>query len=598
MAGFSTPLGLLALASLAPLIILYILQPDPRKLEVPTLDFLPNLEDEGGSSPVLEELRRNLILLIQIAALILAAIALGAPYIDVTRSEAADETVVVLDATASMAVEDGGDTRFDLAAEHAADEVTGSTSVVVVGSSTNVVIEDGSASEAASTIEATTVTDASGNLASGISRGAALAGDDARLIVASDFSGASDWQGAVEEARAQGLAVELAQYAGGGEDNVGIVDLSFSGEQVTVEVANFGDETVTRDVEFGGQSDSLTLGAGDFGSTTFTVPSGGGTVELSPRDSFPTDDVAYVAGQPDRLDVLVVTNDENRFLLAALDSMRDVNHEVETAPVPDFDGSEYDAVVFDEVDESRLLDRTVRNARDTVGAGGGVVVVAQDDLSALEETYGDLLQVEAGNVAPGDGANVVSEEAMVRNVDFPPPEQYVEADLVDGRSLVESGSGDPLISTTDVGNGRSLYYGFMRDSSEFHNSFQYPVFWRDALYHAAGRETLTAMNRETGDTLSFAEERSVETPTGTMTASSVVMEDEGFYEADTVYSANLLDSTESEVTAPDVEETEAGETARETQEATVPFDLTPYVALAVLAFVAAEVGVLRYRGEI
>jgi len=169
MAGFSTPLGLLALGSLVPLIVLYILQPDPRKLEVPTLDFLPNLEDEGGSSPVLEKLRRNLILLIQIAALILAAIALGAPYIDVTRSEAADETVVVLDATASMAVEDGGDTRFEQAAGHAAEEVTGTTSVVVVGSSTNVVLEGGSGSEAASAIEATTVTDASGSLASGIS---------------------------------------------------------------------------------------------------------------------------------------------------------------------------------------------------------------------------------------------------------------------------------------------------------------------------------------------------------------------------------------------------------------------------------------------
>jgi hypothetical protein len=30
----------------------------------------------------------------------------------------------------------------------------------------------------------------------------------------------------------------------------------------------------------------------------------------------------------------------------------------------------------------------------------------------------------------------------------------------------------------------------------------------------------------------------------------------------------------------------------------VPFDLTPYTALAALVFVVAEIGVMRYRGEI
>lgn len=598
MAGFSTPLGLLALGSLVPLIILYIFQPDPRKLEVPTLDFLPNIEDDGGSSPVLEKLRRNLILLIQIAALILAAIALGSPYIDITRSEAADETVVVLDATASMAVEDGGETRFEQAAQRAAEEATGTTSVVVVGSSTNVVLEDASGSEARAAIEAATVTDASGSLASGISRGAALADENARLVVASDFSGASDWEGAVETARGEGAAVELAQFAGGGEENVGIVDLSFTGEQVTVQVANFGDEAVNPDVSFEGQTESLSLSPGDFGSVSFNVPAGGGTVELSTSDSFPTDDVAHVAGQPGSIDVLVVTNDENRFLMSAFESMSAVSHDVESAPVPDFDGEGYDVIVFDAVDASRLLDRTVRNARDTMSAGGGAIVVAQEDISEIEESYGDVLQVETGGVVPGDGINVVSDDRLVRDVDFTLPERYVEAEIREGRTLIESGSGDPLLAATEVGNGRSLYYGFMRDATEFHTSFQYPVFWRDAVYYAAGRETLTAMNRETGSTLSFAEERPVQTPTGERTTASVVMENEGFYEAGTVYSANLLDATESDVTAPDVEETEAGETAQATQEAEVPLDLTPYTALAVLAFVLAEIGLLRYRGEL
>ena len=186
----------------------------------------------------------------------------------------------------------------------------------------------------------------------------------------------------------------------------------------------------------------------------------------------------------------------------------------------------------------------------------------------------------------------------MRNVDFPVPEEYVEAELLNGRTLVESGSGDPLIASTDTGNGRVLYYGFMRGATQFYNSYQYPVFWRDALYHVSSRERLSSMNRDTGDTLSFAQERTVGTPDGEVTGTTVVMEDAGLYDAGTVYSANLLDATESDVSATSINETEAAEAAERSREETVPLDLTPYTAVAALLFVAGEMGVMRYRGEI
>jgi len=598
MAGFWSPLGLLALASLVPLIVLYILQPDPRRLSVPTLEFLPNAEDEGGSDPVLEKLRRNLLLLIQIAVLVLAALALASPYVDVTRSAAADETVVVLDATASMATEGGGATRFDRAASYAADEVTGTTSVVVVGSSASVVLEDGSASEARSAVETATVTDADGSLADGISRAASVAGDETRLVVASDFADESDWEGAVEQARAQSLAVGLRQFAGGGDDNAGIVDMSFGGDSVTVQVANFGDERRNAELSFAGATESLTLEPGDFGSVSFGVPTGGGTVELSPGDSFPTDNTAEVSGQPGSLGVLLVTNDRNRFLDAALESMNEVEHEVREPPVPGFDGTGYDVVVFDRVNADRLLDRTVRSARDAVNAGGGVIIVAQEDLSSVQGTYGDLLNVDAGKVVVGDGVDVVSDDSLVRNVDFPVPQEHVDAELVEGRTLVESSSGSPLVATTDTGNGRALYYGFMRGATGFQNSYQYPVFWRNAVYHASSRERLSSMNRQTGDRLSFAQERTVGAPSDEVTGTTVVMDEAGLYDAGTVYSANLLSPTESNVSAPSVEETDAGEAAERSQEESVPLDLSPYTALLALVLVGGEIALMRYRGEV
>lgn len=599
MAGLSTPLGLIGLGALVPLVVLYLLQPDPRRLSVPTTEFLPNVEDEGGANPLLERLRRNLLLLIQIGALILLAVALGSPFIDVAKTEAADETVIVLDATASMAVEDGGETRFDRAVERAKDEVTGVTSVVVVGSATRVPTEKGTASEARSALDAVTRTDAPGSLASGVARGTAIAGENTRLVVLSDFSGTSDWQGSINQARAEGLGVEVRQIDGGGGDNVGIVGVSFRGEGMTVEVANFGEETATRDVSIGDASESLTLSPGDFTTATLPMPETTGTVELSPGDSFPTDDTLYVVGRGEEIDVKLVTSNENRFLTAALGSMSGVSYDVSSPPVDNFDGSEYDAVIFEEVNSDRLLDRTVRNARTTLSSGGGVVVVAQEGLGSLKPTYGDLLIVEPGEVAAGEGLNVVSEDRMVRGVDFPAPEEYVQAELRSGRTLVESGGGDPLIASDVVRGGNVLYYGFMLDSSEFHRSIQYPTFWRDAIHHISGRELISSMNRETGGTLSFANETAVSAPSGERVGTSVVMEESGFYSTGEVtYSANLLNPTESDLNSTPVEETSAGEAAEETQEETVPVDMTPHAAFAVLLLVASELAIMRFRGDI
>ncbi|MDY7081857.1 MAG: hypothetical protein SXQ77_05480, partial [Halobacteria archaeon] len=73
----------------------------------------------------------------------------------------------------------------------------------------------------------------------------------------------SDWKSAVEAARARGIPVELRQFNGGGDDNVGIVGLSFGSNSVSVTVQNFGDQEVQRELSLGSQTRSITLKPGD-----------------------------------------------------------------------------------------------------------------------------------------------------------------------------------------------------------------------------------------------------------------------------------------------------------------------------------------------
>lgn len=595
---FLNPLGLLALLSVVPLIILYIIKPDPRRLEIPTLDFLPNFQEEGGSNPVIERLRRNLLLLIQLLVLILISLSLAGPFVEVSRSAQVDNTVIVLDASASMATETGGGTRFSQAVSDARGEITTTTSVIVSDWSARSLLAGGSAGEARGVLDGVTVSDAEGDLRSAISQAISLAEGDGRIVVLSDFADQTDWMSAVQSARAQDIPVALRQYEGGGEENVGIVSMSFASNSVTVGVRNYGDDSVTREVSFGGQSQSLELEAGDIGSASFRIPAGGGEVRLSPGDSFPTDDTAYVVGHPEStIQVLMVTNDRNDFLHTAFTTMPDVDVDVGEPPVGSF--GDPDVVVFSNVDQDRLLGRTVRDAQDHVAGGGGVVIQAQPDLGDMEGTYDELLIADVGEPTTGGSPQKVAEDEITRGIDFSPPQEYLEGSLSGGRALVNMSDGSPLVAVGRVGDGAAMYYGYIEQSSEFKYNYLYPVFWKRALYYLTGRERLSSMNRQTGETLSFASTTTIDTPGGTATGSTLVMREAGFYSTGSRrVSANLVSAAESDVAAESIEESGASAGAGETRSETVPQELTPLVALLALGFVGGELLFLRYRGDI
>ncbi|MFC7046717.1 BatA domain-containing protein [Halobacteriaceae archaeon GCM10025711] len=592
---FLTPVGLLALAAVVPLVVLYLIRPDPARVPIPTLRFLAQADETGGRNRVIDRLRRSLLLLLQLLVLVLVAVSLGSPYVQVSSSAVVQESVLVVDASASMATQADGDTRFDRAVAAARDAVTGTTSVVVADESTTVAVRRGSGTEARQALADLRVTDAGGDLGRAVDQAAAVAGEGARVVVFSDFADESDWQTAVESARARGLRVDLEQFRDGA-NQAGIVDTRFTRSEVTAAVRNFGDETITREVRLGDQSRRLTLEPGDQSTATLPVPAGGGPLRLSPGDGFPTDDVAYVAA-PDRdqIRVLLVTNDENRYLVTALSVLDEVALTVASPPTSVTD--EYDVIVFSNVDPDRLLQGTVQSARETVQSGGGVAILAQPDLDRLP--YAELLPVDPGPVAEGSSIQVV-EDPLTRGIAFPVPGEYVTGDQQGGLALVREEDGTPIVDTITLGPGRTLYYGYIEESSTFKTNYLYPVFWKRAIYFLAGREPLPESNRRTGERLQFPRPTTVETPVGPRTARTLRMDVAGYYEAGgRRVSASLLDASESNVTAAPLER-QAGTgplTLREVEER-VPVTLTPLVIFGALGFVVVELVYLKYRGDI
>lgn len=593
-----TPLGLLAALSVIPLVIAYLVRPDPRTIRLPTLSFLTSGEDAGTDRSAFERLRIEHLLVVQAVVLVLIALALASPFVTTTGTEQVRESVVVLDTSASMTVADAdGATRFARAQSIAREELAETTSLVTAGPDPVVAVRRGSQTDASDALSAVTLTENEGRLADAISRAVAIADRSARIVIVSDFAGETAWRSAVETARNRGYTVDVRQV-GGRVDNVGIVAADYEQTTVTVSIKNYADSEVTRTVTLGNSERSVTLAPGDVGTVTLPVTVGNEQLRLRPGDSFPVDDRLFVAG-PDspQVRVLLLTNDEDRFVRTALSVLPAVDLTVSQPPTTI--AGEYDVVVFGSVDPDRLLQSTRGRVAELVRNGAGVVVTAQPRFASIP--YGDLSPVTAAD-RPQTGAPTIQtrEDPLVQGIRFPPPSAVLPAETNSESEAVVVADGSPLVARGTLGEGRTYYYGYLESDAQFQYTYQYPVFWKRLVFEAAGRTSLPERNRQAGVTLSVANGTTVERPAGTVTSGgSVRLDRTGFYRVgEQRYGVSLVSEPESNVSAPALS-TGAGGIARE-RDRTVQrvVDLSPLVAIAAAIAILAELVVLRRRGDL
>ncbi len=109
------PLGLLGLLSLIALILIYIIKPNYQQKRISsTYVWKLSLKYKKKRIPI-SRLSQLLIFLCQLLVLVLCALLLAKPAILEERVNYKDESVVIIDASASMMVSEGGESRFERA---------------------------------------------------------------------------------------------------------------------------------------------------------------------------------------------------------------------------------------------------------------------------------------------------------------------------------------------------------------------------------------------------------------------------------------------------------------------------------------------------
>lgn len=577
---FRNPTALLGLLSIIPLIIIYLIRPRPKEIRFSATQFLQ--EGEAERSAVLSRLVNDPLFWVQLLALCSLSVAAAGPY-STDVAPASSHLVVVLDCSASMQA------SFSRALEMIDPYLDKyqRVSIVFAASRADVTLQEGSAAEARDVLRQAEPKAVSSDLSSGMTLAEnLLSSEGGHILVVSDFI---SWTGddpsstrKILEADGRVSIVFADSYQGG--DNLAMVeawDVPGPGYvNHTALVHNYGPaKTVTIKIDGPGGEDSRTVqvdGEDEY-YLTFTAYPGVNEISLDIDDAVSWDNHAYISVSDTGKKSILYLGEEGP-ALAALRSLPNV--QVKTTGKPEGN----DLVV---VAKNASLNGELNRYID----GGRVIFIASGQESP------EFLPVRVTGVEAGPATPWVRNEGFAKGLHFDEIGlfQFPKATSRKGSTTMVEANGAPILSYWRLGKGLVVYSGLEMDS-DFYLRPEYPIFWYQMINWVTDVPDVSQSNRKTGEIIHLGEPTLVETPSTSLTTSSLILDEVGVYryQGQTV-AANMYDPKESSLRRDGT--VVAGQFTGGSRETTVEKDLSNWIiALAAFA-VLLELVVMRKRKE-
>lgn len=607
---FANQMGLYALLSIIPLIIIYLLRPRPLKIKIPSLMFLMDMEKKKRLN-VFRKFLKDPLFLIQLLVLLLLSFAVAEPFIMTEEEVGGGHTVIILDTSASMQA----DGKFEKAAAEA-DKFLSSRNTVILAQSVPVMVmteaPQGSARDALGKLKAKAT---SADLSSAILLGRRMLPEGGRMVVFSDFS---SWSGenpnvARSLAQANGINVEFITITGR-TDNIGIVDGWFEpGGDYKIIVRNFntdrqnvGISVTTNNRNVLSSTLDLNTGSSEYFVISDLQP-GNTEIRIDTDDALAVDNTAYVL-IPDSItrDVLYITGNEITPSLIALDlNPFTTTTRVDAAGIPSLSG--YAAVIV----SSSLSPGDTDKLSEYVRGGGNAVIIASPGLERM-----DLLPVVPGSVSNRTSLNVVTPGRMTEGIDIGKVvvDKHFSASLKSGAvAFVEGGDSSVMLAYWRYGSGLVIYSGLADPAgdniydplnediwNDFHILPEYPLFWKQVLEWISGSLDISEYNAKTGTFIRLPAVQTVKTPDDTVTTDLLYLDEVGIYSLPgKEIAVNLFDERESNLEGQEMEVSNGGEEVQYNIEVRrAPKYLDIYLIITGMFFIFFELYYLRWRGEL
>ena len=625
---FENPLALIALLSVIPLIIIYMLRPRPKVLAIPSLMFVLKLERERKRVYAsLTKIVQDPLFLIQLLMLILLSIGAAGYYYTSQEPLSGEHTVLVLDTSASMQV----DSRFDDAVKIADGYLSKKNSIILASDTPLLALDGGDASSAKGIFSKVQPGAGTADLSAAITTGMRLLSKEGggRIIVISDFTNSKgdDPVSSKNLAESYGISVNFVKV-GKPADNIGIINgwiQSTDGKYgYTGVIKNYKDQAENVKIETGtgtsGNSTSFSLNVPAGGTNQFTLENLGPgitTVQLNVKDSLSVDNKAYIS-IPDTSEqrILYVTDDGKLPSRTALSLLPNSNISVVKTVPSSLDN--YTLVVLAQK-ETPIASDSVATIENYVRNGGNAVFIASGAL-APEKTEVGLIKIlpvkptGIENETNGNdlGVKEVQQSSITTDIrsDEISVHTYLNAtERTGSTTLVALENGVPLLSYWQVGKGTVFYMGLddeLGDDawSNFHNLPEYPVFWIKLVEWLGGTGDISEYNLNAGTLTSLSKTEEIKTPSKTFTSNRILFDESGIYEiSGKKIAVNLYNDKESNTTvdASDVVQRAVAEdksTLVRADTYTVKNDITDYLIGVMFLLILAEIIIVRRRGEL
>lgn len=599
---FASDLWVWGLLSLVPLVILYLIRPKPKLMTVPSLMFFVRTTGANKLTSFLKQVTQDWLFIIQLLFLIAMIGVLGRPFMYYEHDVTASNTVLVVDVSASMQVQEGSYARFEKAVRRAKDLLGVRNTVVLAKQVPFIGVKDANNVDTVDFLNSIRVTDTPTRLGDSILlAGEALAGREGRVIVLSDFvnTGGQDVQTAKGVLKSKGITVDFVNVAErDGLSNVGFVDADVADDSVTAYIRNFDSRERTVRLASPAFAKDITLAGGAVEPFSFQTSPGETRLVLQAEDDFEADNVLRVSA-PAKLNVsvLLITNNESVFLANALTAGGFADLEIAVPPI--VPRGDYEIYILQDISEAEILSGTLENIEQKVQDGATAIIHAQDFMDRIN--YRGLLPGEI--IGTGDRAPVVVEQltTFTKGLDFGSVERFPILKPSEDGTIILSSDGRPLLYVQPHGAGKLVFYGILEGASDFKFAPDYPVFWTGLLKFLTQESDIRNLNYDTSQTMILDRPQPVVTPSGLRKGvkSIVVLDEAGFYRVgEKAVAVNLLDEMESSLVA----NVSVGQKSQEYELHPVTerrkFDFDHWLLIAALVVLVGEVLYVKLRGEV
>ncbi len=624
---FTTILALAALASIIPLIILYLLHPKPLEIHIPSLMFLMKVEEEKKRFySSITRLIKDPLFLTQLFVLIFLSIAAAGPFFTTEEPLSGEHTVLIIDSSASMQT----DERFADAVSIAQDYVSQKNSIILAENVPVVILQDAGASGTNDVLEKLQPKATVVDLSMAISSGMRLLSDEGgRIIVISDFT---NWDGddpvtAKSLAESYGLKLTFVKV-GKSADNVGIIngwlEAGDSGYTYNCIIKNYKGTSEKAKIEISANgnddvSKTMTLDIPARSTKQFMLTNLGTgitKVNLANADSLMVDNTAYISIPKTTEQRILLISDYTKLPSKTALSLIP-NTETTIANSLTSDVNKYDVIIIANKDTALTKDE-IAILDGYINKNGGKVVFIASDALAPDVADFDLFKLlpvkplEVTDETDGVSLEVVQATRLTEDMKFDEVAVYKYLNVTprsDSTSLVATENNIPILTYQPIGDGTVVYFGLNDALGEdawgnFHNLPEYPVFWAKLIGWLGGAGDISDYNVKTGAITALSKAQDYTAPSGAMSGNRVLYDEIGIYEvAGKRIAVNLYNDRESDTTvdASDVIERSLSKTEPSVVRATTytaKKDLDIYLIAGAFLLMLLEILIIRKRGEL